>query len=134
MSDGSPNTDDAIGNAPTKKPRRHSNYDPMDELILSRGLTERLVSAWSDQAAERMLMVDVPHRWREANQAARALLGLEKSRIDRQPLRQVLPPGVDAEEVHRALSGLTQTPADFSWFETSGAVRHMTLEVRRLSP
>jgi len=87
-----------------------------------------------EQAPEPMLLVDVSHRLRSANQAARALLALDRSRFSGEPLRKVLPPGVDAEQVHRALAGLTQMPADFTWFETNGETRHMTLEVRRLVP
>src|SRR5215470_1244664 len=101
MKDGSPNTYEAIGAAPTKNLERRSYYDRMDELILNREFSERLISALFEQASEPMLLVDVSHRLRDANRAARALLGLEKTRIDLQPLRNVLPPGVDAEQVHR---------------------------------
>ena len=65
-----------------------------------------------------MLLVDVFHRLREANHAARALLGGDAARWAGQPLRSVLPPGVDAEQVHRAYcSALTQTPTHFTWFK-----------------
>jgi PAS domain S-box-containing protein len=106
----------------------------MDQLTLNEDASGRLIAALFEHAAEPMLLIDVSHRFRAANRSARALLGGDTSRFVGQPLRSVLPPGVDAEQVHRALAGQTETPADFTWFETNGEVRHMTLEVRRLVP
>jgi two-component system, cell cycle sensor histidine kinase and response regulator CckA len=142
MHDGRPNTDNAgscvsdrtIGGTPMKRNGRRSYHDRMDDLTLNLDATGRLISALFEQAPEPMLLVDVSHRVRDANDAARALLGIGESHFAGEPLRTVLPPGVDAEQVHRALAGLTQTPADFTWFETTGEVKHMTIEVRRLAP
>jgi two-component system cell cycle sensor histidine kinase/response regulator CckA len=109
-------------------------YDRMDDLKLSRETTERLVAALFEDAPEPMLMIDVTHRLREANRAARMLLSMAPGQFVGQPLRNALPPGVDAEQVHRALAGLTQTPAEFSWYDTAGGVKHLAVEVRRLLP
>jgi PAS domain S-box-containing protein len=106
----------------------------MDEITFDTKASERLLRSLFDDAPEPMLLVDVSHRLRGANRAARVLLALNDGAFAGKALRDVLPPGVDAEQVHRALAGLTQTPAAFTWFGASGEVRHMTLDVRRLVP